>query len=192
MAARIDSKGWTLWLRALGLAAFVALLLGACSPATSAQQGITCSDNSDCGPGLACLEFAVFEDASCVAIGKECLAPCSENADCLAMGAGFTCYGCGATLACEPTSYTNPAIQDAAPDGPDDPDAAISDAAPFDVTTANAADAPNASAEPPDSSAADASRPNASTVDGSTDAESISDGAKADAPAADASTPDAR
>ena len=81
----------------------------ACSPTSSGAQGVSCTQDTDCGPGLQCLsESLPSEDGGCTGVGMECLLLCSTDAECVgSLGAGFECSKgpCGAgTLACQPVA----------------------------------------------------------------------------------------
>jgi hypothetical protein len=80
---------------------------GACAPATSGAEGITCTTDSNCGSGLKCLSFRYVDggaEGGCSTAGQACLKPCQTNADCAPDDAGFgECItSCGGQAACEP------------------------------------------------------------------------------------------
>jgi hypothetical protein len=78
-----------------------------CGPKTSGAEGITCKLDSDCGSGLACLEYAIAADgggdAGCSSLGKICARSCGGDAGCGALDAGFVCsHTCNAAPVCQP------------------------------------------------------------------------------------------
>jgi hypothetical protein len=85
-------------------------ILGACGAKTSGLEGISCSADSDCNAGLKCLAYAVMVDGGgdggCTSLGKVCVQPCTIDADCGSLDAGFTCStGCNASAVCQPGQY---------------------------------------------------------------------------------------
>jgi hypothetical protein len=101
------------WVGSVALAlamAFATLPESACGPKSSGIAGISCSQDSDCNAGLACLDFEVPSDggadAGCSSLGKECLQPCGTTLDCATGGPGLVCFAsCGGTPACEPAGF---------------------------------------------------------------------------------------
>jgi hypothetical protein len=102
---------------------------GGCGPVSSGIEGVTCTQDSDCNPGLKCLAYEGFAEASaeggdeggvgpsCANGGNECLVPCHTNDDCNAAAAGLICFtSCGAS-ACEAPGYLGVPLVEAGGDG---------------------------------------------------------------------------
>jgi hypothetical protein len=89
--------------RAFALAGVLAgAILGACGSTTSGVEGISCTSDSDCNQGLACLPYMAFEDGGCTPIANECLQRCQADSDCEPMGVGLICFSsCGSQSVCE-------------------------------------------------------------------------------------------
>jgi hypothetical protein len=90
-----------------GALVLVIALFAACGPRTSGHEGISCQVDSDCGPGLKCLTYAVFvdggADGGCTSLGKICALPCATDMDCGPLDAGFVCSAsCNAAPVCVP------------------------------------------------------------------------------------------
>jgi hypothetical protein len=87
-----------------------------CSSTSGGAEGLSCSVDSDCFNGLACLPYMVSADGGCASLGNECLQPCQADSDCAtgpSIGLGLVCQtACGTKPACEqapPSSSTTDA-----------------------------------------------------------------------------------
>jgi hypothetical protein len=84
------------------LAAGLAVALLVACGSTSGVEGISCSSDSDCNAGLACLPYMMLEDGGCTSSGNECLQRCKVDSDCAPMGVGLICFSsCGSQFVCE-------------------------------------------------------------------------------------------
>jgi hypothetical protein len=69
-----------------------------CSGASTAcgsplnPAGTSCSGSGECGAGLSCLPLTTAGDAGCEALLTVCSKSCRTDADCAAVGSGFTCF----------------------------------------------------------------------------------------------------
>lgn len=119
------------------------MILSASGPTSSGEQGVTCTEDSNCGSGLRCLsETLPSGDGGCYGIGSVCLLVCTTDADCAAaLSLGYVCTmgPCGAAvLACQPSSapgdggpewaepsYTGPNADASTTDGDSSADATL-------------------------------------------------------------------
>jgi hypothetical protein len=81
------------------------LVAAGCGTATSGAEGISCTEQSDCNTGLACLPYLQInqEDGGCMMLATSCLQKCTTDEDCANLALGFVCMtACGGTPVCEP------------------------------------------------------------------------------------------
>jgi hypothetical protein len=108
----------------------VLCLASGCGPTTSGIQGITCTADGDCNPGLKCLPYQIFGDGgACASTGRECLTPCRADADCKGQSVGLVCFtACGGMAVCEDPATLGSTADGGAEGGPDAASEAAADA----------------------------------------------------------------
>jgi hypothetical protein len=88
--------------RTASLTVALLVVLIACGPGSSGLQGVSCTEDRDCGSGLRCLtESLPSTDGGCTGLGKECLTLCSTDTECTtSLGPGYACSSgpCGADV----------------------------------------------------------------------------------------------
>lgn len=90
------------WIAAMAAMGWVA---SSCDSSGAGIEGVACSTDGDCNPGLKCLPYQGFGDAGCASAGMQCLAPCTSDTDCKAQGPGLVCFTSCGSAACEAPGY---------------------------------------------------------------------------------------